>query len=101
MSRLELLEKHLSSEPDDVFLNFGLAMELAKAGRYEDSLARFDRVIELDAGYVVAHFQKAKTLLQMGDREASKQALAAGISGAEACGDHHAKGEMQEMLDTL
>jgi tetratricopeptide (TPR) repeat protein len=91
----------LASDPDDVFLNFGLAMELAKTARYEESLARFARVIELDADYIVAYFQKAKTILRMGDREGTKQALAEGISRAAACGDQHAKAEMEQMLSTL
>ena len=61
---MEQLERLLAAEPDDAFLNFALAMELAKIERLEDAVARFERAIELDAGYCAAYYQKAKTLLQ-------------------------------------
>ena len=58
MSRLEQLERMLAEEPDDPFLNFSLAMELARLQRPDESLRQFDRVLELDAGYCTAYFQK-------------------------------------------
>ena len=100
-NRLEQLQALLVKEPDDAFLNFGTAMELAKAQRYDESLARFDRVITLDPNYVAAHFHKGKTLLSMGDVEAAKGVLRGGIEQASKCGEMHAKGEMQELLDSL
>ena len=36
----------LAAEPRDVFLNFSLAMEYAKAGRQEEAVTQFGRVIE-------------------------------------------------------
>ena len=41
MSRLDQLRALLENEPDDLFLNFGLAMELFKEGRLEEALAGF------------------------------------------------------------
>jgi len=101
MSRLPQLEELLASEPNDVFLNFGLAMELAKARRYDESLTRFSRVIELDPSYISAYLQQAKVLLQTGDREEARKVLASGVDRAAACGDQHAKNEMEELLNTL
>ncbi len=101
MSRLAKLESLLASEPDDVFLNYSLAMELAKAKRPEEALGRFDRVAELDPDYIASYFHKGKTLLQMGDRERAKEALALGIERAKGCGDQHAVSEMSELLSTL
>jgi tetratricopeptide (TPR) repeat protein len=101
MSRLEQLEKLLEAEPNDVFLNFGLAMELAKGGRYQESLASFSRVVELDPDYVAAYFHKGKTLLAMGEKQAAKEALEIGVERAEAVGDRHAKTEMEELLAAM
>jgi predicted Zn-dependent protease len=100
-NRLEQLQALLSKEPNDAFLNFGVAMELAKAQRFDESLARFDQVITLDPNYVAAHFHKGKTLLGMGEVEAAKNALRAGIQQASQCGEMHAKGEMEELLNSL
>lgn len=101
MSRLVQLEALLLKEPEDAFLNFGVAMELAKAERYAESLARFDQVVKLDPHYVAAHFHKGKTLLAMGEVEAAKQALRVGIETAGKCGEQHAQGEMEELLGSL
>ena len=96
MSRIEKIQRMLGDEPDDVFLNFALAMEFAKLERFTDSLAQFDRVLQIDPGYVVAFFHKAKTLAAMGDADAAKEVLTAGIDKATEVGDTHAKLEMTE-----
>ncbi len=101
MPSLEQLDKLLSKEPDDVFLNFAKAMELAKGQRFAEAFAQFDRVIALDADYAPAFFQKGRTLLQSGDTETAKSTLRLGIDRARATGDSHAAGEMTELLDSL
>jgi tetratricopeptide (TPR) repeat protein len=101
MSRLEQLQKLLAKEPDDSFLNFGVAMELAKVQRFDESLAQFNKTIELDPNYIAAHFQKGRTLISMGDEDRARAALETGIRQAELCGETHAQGEMQELLASL
>ena len=101
MSRLEKLETLLKKEPDDSFLNFGLAMELAKNERFAESLVQFDRTIALNPNYIAAYFQKGRTLVSMGEEDLAKQALQAGIQQANLCGETHAAGEMQELLASL
>ncbi|MCK6483962.1 MAG: hypothetical protein HUU22_04330 [Phycisphaerae bacterium] len=101
MPTIEQLQKFLVREPDDVFLNFGLAMELAKAGRTDDSVAQFDRVISLHDGYCPAYFMKGQTLLKAGRLNDAKAALQAGIETARRVGDDHAAAEMTELLESI
>ncbi len=101
MPRLEQLEALLAAEPDDVFLNYSLAMELIKAGRHEESVARLGRVIELNPDYITAYLQRGKLLLQMGDRQGAKEVLLAGIDRAQASGAKHAKSMMEELLSAM
>lgn len=101
MSRLEKLQALLKTDPTDAFLNFGLAMELAKGGRFDESLAQFDRVQQLDPHYIAAYFQKGRTLLSMGETERARSELNRGISAATESGDMHARGEMEELLASL
>jgi tetratricopeptide (TPR) repeat protein len=101
VSRLEKLQALLEKEPNDAFLNFGLAMELAKAGRFEESLTQFDRTIANDPNYVAAWFQKGRTYVNMGEIDRAKETLQKGIAQANACGEAHAAGEMTELLATL
>ena len=101
MSRLPQLEKMLAAEPNDVFLNFALAMELAKACRNEDALAAFVRTTEVDPTYVPGWFQRGNLLINLGRRDEAKTVLAEGRRVAEANGDHHAAAEIGDALNLL
>jgi thioredoxin-like negative regulator of GroEL len=101
MPSVEQLEALLKSDPGDVFLNFGLAVQLGKEQRYAESLAGFDRVIGLDSSYLAAYHQKAKMLIHLRQIDEAKRVLAAGIAAAQQAGNHHARSEMQELLDSL
>ena len=101
MSRSEKLRQLLDQDPDDVFLNFGLAMELAKEGRIDSALERFDRVLELDPAYLTAHSQKALVLIDLERFDEARAALEAGIEAARTAGDAHAESAMQTVLKSL
>ncbi len=101
MPTIEQLETLLEREPDDVFLNFGLAMALASAGRIDEAAGRFDRVLSLDSRYVPAYFQKARMLAERGDPDAARTELERGITVARETGDEHALREMSEYLEML
>jgi predicted Zn-dependent protease len=101
MSRREKIEKLLEKEPDDVFLNFGLAMELVKENEPEDALARFDRVLQLDPRYHAAHFHKGSTLIALGRADEARRVLTQGVAAARASGNAHAEGEMTELLASV
>jgi tetratricopeptide (TPR) repeat protein len=101
MPTISQLEEMLGREPDDVFLTYSVAMLLAKEGRADEALARFDRVLELDADYVPAYFQKGMFQAGQGVVDEAKETLTRGIERATATGDAHARGEMEEFLATL
>jgi tetratricopeptide (TPR) repeat protein len=101
MTRRAKLEQMLEKSPQDAFLNFGLAMELAKEGRTDEAVAQFDRALQLDPLYLTAHFQKGSALIAAGRVPDARAALAAGIAAAQASGDLHAASEMRALLDTL
>jgi tetratricopeptide (TPR) repeat protein len=99
--RMQKLNKLLEKEPNDAFLNFGLAMELAKGERWEESLAQFEKTIALDPKYIAAYFHRGKTLVNKGDIEAARTALEIGIAKAGELGEQHSKSEMEELLNSL
>lgn len=101
MSKEEKLRALLAAEPNDGFLNFGLAMELAKQERWDESFAQFDRLIEVDPNYVGAYFHKGKTLASINRIDEARVELRRGIAKAGEVGDLHAKGEMEEFLAGL
>jgi tetratricopeptide (TPR) repeat protein len=101
MPRREQIEELLKADPDDPFLKYALAKELASEGNLTAALAAFDRVIAEHPDYVAAYFQKGQTLAGEGDADAAREVLTRGIAVARRVGDAHAAGEMAAFLDTL
>ena len=101
MSRLEQIEKMLAAEPEDVFLNFSLAMEYARAGRQEEAAGQFARVAELDGDYVAAYPQWANILIALERRSEAREVLNKGIAAAKRINDKHAADQMTKTLNML
>ena len=101
MSKREKIESMLQDSPDDVFLNYAFAMELAKESNIEEARAAFDKVRKLDPNYVPAYFQEGQMLAQEDEIDAARSILEAGIKVARSVGDDHALGEMTEYLESL
>lgn len=101
MPTIDDLERLLAKEPDDVFLNFGLSMALASAGRGDEALDRLERTLALDPDYVPAHFQKGRLLTNLGRTDEAKTTLERGVEVAHRVGDGHAEREMTEHLEML
>lgn len=101
MPRIESIQKMLESEPQDVFLNFALAMEYLKADRKEDALAQFESVNRLDPDYVPAYLQRGQTLIALNRKDDGRSVLREGIDVAQRTGDKHAAQEMRDMVDLL
>jgi predicted Zn-dependent protease len=101
MSRRQKLEALLADNPDDVFLQYALAMEFASEGDPGAACDRLQRLLAQDAHYVPAYFQLGQLLAQRGAADQARQVLARGIEQARRAGDDHAEGEMREFLDDL
>ena len=101
MSRIEQIRELLEKDPDDVFLNFSLAMELVARGSRDEALAGYDRVLELDGDYVTAYYRKADLLIEARRDDEARRTLRAGIEAAERANDEHMKAKMTEMLARL
>lgn len=99
--RLEQLTKLHDADPNDPFCTYGIALEHAKAQRYDEALQWLDKTLGLDAQYCYAFYQKAKVLSQLGRNDDARQVLKVGMETATQAGDDHARSEMAELLDTL
>jgi tetratricopeptide (TPR) repeat protein len=99
--RLAQLEKLLAADPNDPFLTYGIALEHAKAGRFEQTIDWLDRTIALDSHYHFAYFQKAKALDELGRTDDAKAELERGIALATAANDEQAMRALAELLASL
>ena len=101
MARVDQIKRLLESEPDDVSLNFSLAMEYQSAGQTEEALRQFDRTLELDANYLAAYVRKGKLLLAEHRFEEARSTYDRGIEVARAANDQHMVSNITEMRDQI
>ncbi len=100
-TRLEKIQAMLVDDPHDVFLRYSLAMELAKAGRNDESLENLASLTRESPPYVPAFFMSAQQLAAAERYEEARSFLRDGIDTARAQGDLHAAGEMSQFLASL
>jgi tetratricopeptide (TPR) repeat protein len=98
---MEELKKMLAKSPDDVFLNFSLAMELQAAGQEDDALCQFDRTIALDGNYLAAYERKGQVLIRLNRFKEAREALETGREAAQRVGDTHMADNIGRILEQL
>ncbi|MEW4489308.1 hypothetical protein AB1L42_14595 [Thalassoglobus sp. JC818] len=101
MNRLKKIEEMLQDSPDDLFLNYAYAMELAKESEIEEAQRTFAKVRGINPDYVPAYFQEAQMLAAEDQTGEARTLLQNGIEVAKKIGDSHALGEMTEFLENL
>ena len=99
--RLAMLEQLTQSGAADSFAWYGLAMEYRKRQRWDDALAAFTSLRTNDPGYVAQYLMAGQMLAGVGREQDAREWLEAGIRVAQAAGNGHALGELQDALDGL
>jgi len=100
-SRRERIEAMLVDEPDDIFLQYSLALEWDKEGENEKSLAMLRALAFGTESYVPAFFMAGQQLARLSRIEEARTILRDGIEAARTQNETHAAGEMSEFLTTL
>lgn len=101
MTRVEQLKKLVALAPNDPMSHYGLGLEYLKLQDWPAAIAAFADAVRVDAKYSAAYYHKARAELGGGQPDAAKATLAAGMATAQAVGDWHTKGEMEELLRTI
>jgi tetratricopeptide (TPR) repeat protein len=100
-SRLETLEEFVRERPTDAFAHYGLAMEYSNAGRAEDALAVFQKLLGFNPNYTAGYHQAALLLTRLGRTDEAQEMFKRGIEVAGRNGEAHSKMEMEEALHDL
>ncbi len=95
------LQRLLAADPNDAFLLYGMAQELARTGDHAAAVGWYDRCLAADPGYCYAYFHKARSLRALGRTPQAVQTLQAGADASRRAGDGHAAGEIAAYLDEL
>ena len=101
MDRIPAIQKMLQSDPDDLFLNYSLGMELLAAERFGESADAFKKCIELDEDYLPAHVEAGKALRSAGRVVEARDVLVAGSDLAGRLGETHTHEYIRQLLEVL
>ena len=100
-SRMEMLEEFVREQPADAFAHYGLALEYAKAGRADDALALFQKLLGFNPDYTAAYYQTGALLGKLGRVDEARAMFQHGIEVAGRNGDFHTKSELEQALHEL
>jgi tetratricopeptide (TPR) repeat protein len=100
-SRLEMLEEFTRQRPTDSFSHYGLAMEYINAGRDDDALATFQKLLGFNPNYTAAYYHAGQLLARLGRADEARQMLRSGMEVAERNGDFHTHSELEQALHDL
>ncbi|MCW3105095.1 MAG: tetratricopeptide 4 [Bacteroidetes bacterium] len=98
MNRLEQLLQMLQEDPHDPFLNYALALELAKAGDIDAAIDRIEGILARDENYLGAYYQLGKFYEQSLQPEKAIQTYQRGIGIAKKQNNRKTLGELNEAL---
>lgn len=99
--RIESLKQLLIKEPNDVFLNYVLGIELQSKGKSDAATTLFLKVLELDPTYIPAYFQLGKLYESLGDISSALKYFKNGLALTIEKGDQKSKNEFEEAIYLL
>jgi thioredoxin-like negative regulator of GroEL len=99
--RKQRIQEMLKSDPTDIFLRYGLAMEHVSEGDDTGAIGCFCELLRLAPDYVPAYLQLSQAYLRQGAPDDAKARLRAGIEHAQRQNEGHAAEEMMALLDSL
>lgn len=99
--RIEQIRCLLEKTPDDVFLHYSLAMELASADRCVEAVVQFRACIELDPQYLPAYVEAGKVLRAAGEPGQAREIFQAGLELATRKGEDHVRSFIAQQLEIL
>ncbi len=98
LPRKELIFDMLLKEPDDVFLNYALAMEHISSEEYKEAENQFKKVLSINPDYLPCFYQLGQVSEKLGNTEQAILFYRQGIALAQQQGNKKALGELNEAL---
>ncbi len=99
--RIEALKGMLAEDPNNSFIQYGLAMEYVRSGDLETAAAEFNQLLDADADYGAAYYHGGHALERMGRIDEARQMYERGIAATRRTGDAHTQSELQGALELL
>jgi tetratricopeptide (TPR) repeat protein len=101
MTRLEQLQQMLAQEPDDVFLQYAIAIEYFSVNDFEKALSCLKSIIANKSDYLAAYYQTGKCYEELKQFEEAKNMYEKGMELAQNQNKIKALNELREALFLL
>ncbi len=97
MSRIESLLQMLEDEPDDLFLNYALALEYKVVDPLR-TIAILEKLCFTEPTYLPAYYQLATLYFEQNNTTKARAIALEGIEKAKHSGQKHTLSELQDLL---
>ncbi len=101
MDRIESLREMVAARPDDPRPRFGLALELERAGRWEEAVAELRAYLAHGRDEGNAYGRLGHALRELGRDDEAREAYREGIEAANRHGHPTMAMEFEEVLDEM
>ena len=101
MSRYDQLLALLQESPDDVFLHYGLSMELIAQGDLIAARTKLEEIAVKWPDYLAAYYQLGQLAIGQNNIELAKKWLNAGVELAKKQNNKRTLSELNSALDEL
>ena len=101
LSRIDMLIKLLENEPNDIFLNYVLGIELVAELDLTDAEKQFKKVITIDKNYIPAYYQLGKLFESQLKKEQALVYFKEGLKIAKEQNNSKTIHEFEEVIEAL
>lgn len=99
--RLSQLEELLKADPHDSFLQYGIALEIAKKGNVPEAISRIERLLSEKPDYLGAYYQLGQYYEVEGNSEEAIDIYKKGILLAKKMQNIKTENELRSALENL
>jgi tetratricopeptide (TPR) repeat protein len=101
LSRKDMLLNLLSSEPNDVFLNYALAMELEGLNHHEEAEKQFLKTLDVSTDYLPCFYRLGQIAEKIRGKEKALEYYRKGLELAKKLNDTRTVGEINQAIELL
>ncbi len=98
LPRKELIFDMLEKEPNDVFLNYALAMEHLSTGDFTEAEAQLRKVLEINPSYLPCYYQLGQVNEKLNRTDIALTFYKQGVDLAKSQNNTKALGELNEAV---
>lgn len=98
MTRIEQLKQFIAEDPNDPFLQYGLALEFLHHEPHQ-ALAAFERLLKDFPNYLPTYYPAAHLVIELGNSQRGEEIFLSGMELAKRQRDQKTEGELKQAYE--